>query len=336
MRYKLWSRISLGISIIGILITISFINIQNKKKDEYLKQLAQYEQEILAKQDSIRQLDSIRFQYMKDYYLVLSQFDQEYKTKRSHVISLYSWPNYDSIAIQQIMEMEYDSMLVRYEEEYGINQDIIRHVYQPSPFGKEISFTGVPRDKYEDPRYHYETTRERIIIQQPRKPQTDSFGILGGSASILGLFFTFFFRIKDKKNEKADKERIKHEINREPIAKTNNIIAESEFVKNRLFFGLHEEYNGYMTAITYTNCGDEEARNVSVNVEQNENETVSLTVIKNDDLFPIEMLNIGDSFEIEVECYYPKAYRYFTVEWEDSKGKHTQRNRVQLSKNYEV
>lgn len=105
---------------------------------------------------------------------------------------------------------------------------------------------------------------------------------------------------------------------------------------NASVFRLQKVYNGYMTTIKYTNSGNCEARKVRVDMEQKEGETVSLTIIKNDYIFPIEILNVGDSFEIDVECYYPKANRYLTIEWEDKLGKHSQRNLVLLSKNYIV
>lgn len=165
------------------------------------------------------------------------------------------------------------------------------------------------------------------------------YGYVGSTASIISLFLTFYYRYKDKKEkrkEKAEEERRKQALLELVNAPLTMPSKSGLAMPKQAVFDYGQDYKGYLTTITYSNHGNRLVKNVSVSVEQKEDETASPTLIKNDDIFPIEMLNVGDSFEIEVECYYPKAYRYFTVEWEDEKGKHYQKNRVMLSKNYMV
>lgn len=291
MRYKKWSWICLAIFIISVCLYFLFSTSKEKRRIEYEQQLAQYELEYQRRQKIIGQYDSIRNRNEEMIEEVID-FHMAHLRKEAELNRPYGYGT--STTLYE------DSIRIREELETEFQEKIIQFQRENDPGA----------------------------IERPKEPQQDSFNLISGSASIISLVASVFFRICDNKKKKKTSSANSSLNQESPLS--------VEPLKSQTFFELSEEYNGYMTAITYTNCGDEEARNVSVNVEQNENETVSLTVIKNDDLFPVEMLNIGDSFEIEVECYYPKAYRYFTVEWEDNKGKHTQRNRVQLSKNYEV
>lgn len=167
-------------------------------------------------------------------------------------------------------------------------------------------------------------------------------GWLGIIATIVvAVIFYFLQKLDNKKSnnvKQVEKEKYKG-INLADInfvVPTKEVHSSEEPRGDTSVFSIRAVYNGYMTTITYTNLGSCEVRKVNVSVEQKTNEKVSLTLIKNELIFPIEMLGVGDSFELEVECFYPKANRYFTVEWEDKSGKHSQRNLVLLSKNYIV
>lgn len=167
-------------------------------------------------------------------------------------------------------------------------------------------------------------------------------GWLGIIATIVVAVLFYFLQKSDNKksnNVKQVEKKVYKGIN---LADINFVVpikgkqSTEETCRVSSVFGIRAVYNGYMTTITYTNLGSYKVKKVSVSVEQKINETVSLTLVKNEQIFPIEMLNVGDSFELEVECYYPKANRYFTVEWEDKAGKHSQRNHILLSKYYNV
>lgn len=153
---------------------------------------------------------------------------------------------------------------------------------------------------------------------------------------ILSFFFTIYFGVTSKKDDKKEKKRGVNLADIDFVVPTKDVEKPKCTEKTEIAFGIRAEYNGYMTTIVYTNIGGSVLKNVSVCVEQNAAEMASPTVIKNENVFPIEMLYTGDSFEIEVECYYKKAYRYFAVNWEDETDRYTQRNRILLSKNYNV
>ena len=167
-------------------------------------------------------------------------------------------------------------------------------------------------------------------------------GWLGIIATIVVAVLFYFLQKSDYKKSNNLKHAEKKEYKRINLADINFVVpitgerSTEEPCRSSSVFGIRAVYNGYMTTITYTNLGGCEVKKVSVSVEQKTNETVSLTIVKNEQMFPIEMLNVGDSFDLEVECYYPKANRYFTVEWEDKAGKHSQRNHILLSKYYNV
>ena len=168
-------------------------------------------------------------------------------------------------------------------------------------------------------------------------------GWIGVLSTIVVAVVFYFLQKRDNKKQNNVKEKgVDKKFKRMNLADINFVIPSKKVQsstppkRNALVFRFQIVYNGYLTTIKYTNVGDCEARNVSVGVEQKADEMVSLTLIKNKHVFPIEMLNVGDSFELEVECYYPKANRFFIVEWEDKAGKHSQRNNILLSKNYIV
>jgi hypothetical protein len=66
-----------------------------------------------------------------------------------------------------------------------------------------------------------------------------------------------------------------------------------------------------LLATTYASFGSCEVRKIGVCVEQKINETVSLTLVKNERVFPIEMFDVEGGFELEVECCYPKAKGFY-------------------------
>lgn len=168
-------------------------------------------------------------------------------------------------------------------------------------------------------------------------------GWLGIIATIVvAVLFYFLQKLDNKKSNNGNKMVEEKKYNGMSLKDINFVVPTKRTQstgkpwRNALVFEIREVYHGYMTTIKYTNVGSCEVRKVSVSVEQDTDEMVSHTLIKNEHIFPIEMLNVGDSFEIEVECYYPKTNRYFTIEWEDKGGKHSQRNHILLSKNYIV
>lgn len=325
MKYKVWFWICLSISIVFILITIG-IHTSNKNANEkaFLEYLAQYEEEVRMMNDSIKCLSSyndsiiknqLRSEYDERIRIEVEKHKEEELNHSNHPgmgtepHSLYE----DTIRIREEMEMKYRAELVRQQEE----------IERLSQQQKEKN--------------------EQILKEKTDEIQDSNFAKASGAASILGLFFTFFFRYKDNKEKRKENEVSGNNrnvgINLANIPFSFPTQAKCHTQKpaeHQRVFEFRTKYFGYMTTIIYNYRGKSEVKNVSVSVEQKADEMVSLTLIKNNDIFQIEKLYVGDSFEIEVECYYKKAYRYFSVEWEDETGKHTQRNHVLLSKDYEA
>ena len=124
--------------------------------------------------------------------------------------------------------------------------------------------------------------------------------------------------------------RIAAKIVEDLARQTDNRVPES------VSFKITSKYKGYRTELMYKNNSNVCARNVKVIVVQDENEKLSETVIVNEKQFPIAFLMPGDWFYVDVDCYYPKTYREFHVQWDDETGEHDEKNMLLLSKNYVV
>ena len=328
MRNKVWFWICLSISIFLVLITIVVVFTQNEKINEYKEQLARYEIEI-SRQDSIYYCDSIKYQYSKNPYYrgVTEMFISDYRMKQNDI---QSESEYDSITLQRVLEAEYEKMLVRYENHYGVNQEIIRTLYHPS-FPEEISIGLV----YDDPLDYQEP--KRTVVQQPIKPQFYGFDIVSGSASILGLFFTFFFRYRDNK-EKREKKEQQSQLRSADTGLIEDLTS-SDYVggKKKADLSIDEKTydNGYETTLTIRNNGEAEAKNVMVEILPDKKQNLTNARIVNAEILPMEIVYPKGSFQVTVECWYPKAYRDVVVTWEDTKPRKIVQN-VQLSKNYVV
>ena len=107
-------------------------------------------------------------------------------------------------------------------------------------------------------------------IPYPHASAIGTFELASGTASILGLFFTFFFHYKDKKERLEEKSkydkvsqtssgaarvasRIVEDLSRQDIVQTPHYVK----------FEIDTKYDGYRTQLTYKNIGDTCARNVS-------------------------------------------------------------------------
>lgn len=181
---------------------------------------------------------------------------------------------------------------------------------------------------------------------------------IGVAVAVAVPFSVYFLQRRDRKKEKAEEEKEHEGMNLADInftipakektnsstgvARTAARIVEDlkrqngEDTNHFVKFEITEKYQGYRTELTYRNVGNACARFVKVTVNQDENENLSKTVIVNNGQFPIFFLMPGDRFYIDVDCYYPKTYREFHIQWEDSAGFHDEAHKVLLSKNYAV
>ncbi len=105
--------------------------------------------------------------------------------------------------------------------------------------------------------------------------------------------------------------------------------------KRRADLSIDERTYGYETTLTIRNTGEAEAKNVMVEVLPDKEQNLTNARIVNAEILPKETVYPKGSFQVTVECWYPKAYRDVVVTWEDTKPRKIVQN-VQLSKNYVV
>ena len=168
---------------------------------------------------------------------------------------------------------------------------------------------------------------------------SSGFEKVSGAASILSLFFTFFFRYKDNKERQKDdgehKEQFMSLVKDMQDAELNDFDRVIDKKGAALSIDEKTYDNGYETTLTIRNNGEAEARNVMVEVLPDKEQNETNARIVNAEILPKEIVFPKGSFQVTVECWYPKAYRDVVVTWEDTKPRKVVQN-VQLSKNYVV
>ena len=311
MRYKTWFWVSLTVSVFLIVLTIILVVKHEREMQEYYSEYIRYVAEKQQSENEALWDDSIRRDLARQYEAI-------YEMRYKEIIRDLE----NNLPYGEVPPQLRDSLAEELREELN----------------------GELQQKLNQVRNEYSELNE---INPPVKPTNDGFNKICGISSVLGLFFTFFFRYKDnqeKRKEKEEKKRQGDIIESEHTAIASvakKVVEDLERQKNMqeqtsAKFEINPRYKGYRTELAYKNVSSVCAKNVKVTVIQDEKDKLSETVIVNSDQFPLSFVMPGDWFYVDVDCYYPKAYREFHIQWEDETGSHDEHNRVLLSKNYVV